>query len=370
MSIHDIANKIIQVMESLIDEQIIICDTNGIIIASTDLTRLGNYHEGAAQVIKSKEPIIISKQLVPQLEGVKTGVNLPIFFNKSILGVVGITGETEKVRPFGEIVRKMTELLINENYYSEQIEFEHRSVENFLFDVLNSRQIDHFAKDRAETIGIRLDGKKQVILLSLNQVDSAIQKEVWQYIKGLIPEKDLLIRWGNNRLFWMHTLTTADQINESYVKALQTECENNFSIEIIVGVGDSVNITDLNLSYEQARMATKYNKIHEVISYYRDLQLELCLQEISDVTKKEFITRTIGNLVEQRQLVHTLTVFLEEELSIQKTAERLFIHVNTLHYRLTKIYQLTGLDPKRFKDLTSLYLALTFLEEHTITDGN
>jgi len=128
MNIYQLSRKIIPTIESMIDEQIIICDVNGIIIASTDSSRIGNFHEGAKRVIENKKQLIITKDLVEKLEGVKTGINLPLIFNRSVIGVIGITGEIEKVKPFGEIVRKMTELLINENYYHEQVEFEHRAV--------------------------------------------------------------------------------------------------------------------------------------------------------------------------------------------------------------------------------------------------
>src|SRR5699024_574555 len=350
----------------MIDEQIIKFDYERIIIASTDPDRVGNYHEGSAEVIKNKEQLIITKELAMKLKGVKTGINLPLFFNKSIIGVIGITGEIDKIKPFGEIVRKMTELLINENYYNEQIEFKHRAVESFLFDWLQSKRINRPLMDRAETLGITLDGKKQVILLSINKETSTMQKEVWQYRKDFIPEKDVLIRWGNNRLLWMHTNSTSKQIKADYLKRIQTDCENNFSIELDIGIGDFAASSDLYHSYEQALTAINYSPDNSGISYHTELQLELCLQDISDQTKKEFIRRTVGDLINNRQLLETLRVFLEEELSHQKTADRLFIHVNTLHYRLSRIQEVTKLDPKRFTDLANLYLAIVFLEEHTI----
>lgn len=365
MSIHHLADKIIEVIKSLIDEQIIICDTNGIIIASTDPERIGEYHEGSVLVIKNKEPLIITNQLATELKGVKTGMNLPLCFHHKVIGVIGITGETEKVKPFGEIVRKMTELLINENNYHEQIEFEHRAVETFLFDLLQSRNVSRPLLDRAETLGISLDGIKQVILLAIDQEDSVVQKRIWQYINRTIPESDTLIRWGNNRLFWMHTLTQSKQIKPDFLKTLQQECESHFSVALHIGIGDTAAADKLYRSYEQALTALNASTDAN-ISYHTDLQLELCLRDISDDTKKEFIKRTISDVVDHKQLLETLKAFLANDSSLQITADALYIHINTLHYRLSKIQQMTGLDPKRFKDLTNLYLAITFLEEYTM----
>ena len=371
MNIYHIADKIINVIKDMIDEQIIICDTNGVIIASTNPQRVGDYHEGSVLVIKNKESLMITEALTIDLQGVKTGINLPLFFNKSVIGVIGITGEIKKVKPFGEIVRKMTELLIHENNYYEQMEFEHRSVENVVFDLLRSKKVDRPLLDRAETLGMTLAGTKQVIILVINEINSTLQNQVWQYLKDLIPEKDILIRWGNNRLFWMHTLSSKkEQIKHDFLKTLQKACENNFPIELHIGIGDTANADDLYQSYEEALIAINYFPVNTRISFHTDLQLELCLQDISDDTKKEYMKRTIGTLIDHHQLLHTLHVFIENESSLQKTADALFIHINTLHYRLSKIHQLTGLDPKRFKDLTNLYLATTFLDEHTINFKN
>lgn len=358
--------KIINMIQSMIDEQIIICDVNSIIIASTKHERLGDFHEGAAFVIKSKEQLIITKKLSDELKGVKMGVNFPLFFNKSIIGVIGITGDAKKIKPLGEIVRKMTELLINENHYNEQIEFKQRTIENLLFDLLQSKSINHSIRDRAETLGIDLDDRKQFILLSLNVVDSTTQKDVLNYITDIIPKKDVLVLWGNDRLLWMHTNNNSEQIKANFLNEIQSNCEKYFSIKLHIGVGDITNCHELKHSYQQSLTATNYSSLNSGISYYTDLQLELCLQDISSNTKKEFIKRTIGVLENNKQLLDTLRVFIEENASHQRTADQLFIHVNTLHYRLSSIHKLTNLNPKRFTDLATFYLALLLLDEYTI----
>lgn len=51
----------------MIDEQIIICDVEGIIISSTDQQRIGNYHEGAAKVINIENQLVITEELSGRL---------------------------------------------------------------------------------------------------------------------------------------------------------------------------------------------------------------------------------------------------------------------------------------------------------------
>jgi sugar diacid utilization regulator len=61
-------------------------------------------------------------------------------------------------------------------------------------------------------------------------------------------------------------------------------------------------------------------------------------------------------------LAATLRAYAESDLNVARTAERLTVHPNTVHYRLGRIATLTGRDPRRFGDLTALLTALRLLE--------
>ena len=104
---------------------------------------------------------------------------------------------------------------------------------------------------------------------------------------------------------------------------------------------------------------------NEKIVFNEDLRLEMCLQDISAETREQFLERTIENLLSFPELIHTLRLFIDYNQSYKQTAKQLHIHINTLHYRLKKIEEHTGLDPKQFKDLNVLYFALLLLDDHT-----
>jgi carbohydrate diacid regulator len=61
-----------------------------------------------------------------------------------------------------------------------------------------------------------------------------------------------------------------------------------------------------------------------------------------------------------KEIIETLSCFFACNQSINKTAERLFIHKNTLQYRLIKIKEITGYDPRVFEEAVLLYLGLYF----------
>lgn len=90
----------------------------------------------------------------------------------------------------------------------------------------------------------------------------------------------------------------------------------------------------------------------------------MCIQDIKEQTRIEFVNRTIGTIVEDSELLDTLKTFIVKNQSFKNTADELHIHINTLHYRLKRIEQITNLNPRDFHDMTTLYLATIFLDNH------
>lgn len=80
-------------------EHLIVVNGQGIIIASTDKNRIGSFHEGATLVMKSGHRLHITERDAKRLKGVKPGINLPIYYNKKVIGVIGITGTPSVVEP-------------------------------------------------------------------------------------------------------------------------------------------------------------------------------------------------------------------------------------------------------------------------------
>ncbi|MCP1122968.1 helix-turn-helix domain-containing protein [Bacillus sp. 3103sda1] len=364
----DLANKIVREVRRLITENIIIIDINGTIIASTDQERLGSFHEGALRCAEQKRTVIITNEDEQSLCGVKAGINLPLLFHDEVIGVIGITGDPENISQYGEILRKMTELLIHENYFVEQLELEQRSYEAFVFDWLQGTDWSSSFLDRAKTLGIDLQKKQQLILLSYNQDDSMLQRKIWQHIRNLLPKQDLFVRWGNDRFILFQSSKTKKETFQ-FLKRLKYECETLFPIILSIGIGQAVAPSEMHHSYEQALRALTVSQKTTDIVFNEDLRLEMCLQDITPRTREAFLQRTIHKLHTETELLETLRLFIENNQSYKQTAEILHIHINTLHYRLKKIEEHTELDPKQIKDLVILYFALLLLDNHPKKEG-
>lgn len=140
------------------------------------------------------------------------------------------------------------------------------------------------------------------------------------------------------------------------------------NITVSIGVGNEYSkIIDFKKSVIEAQKVLKIIKqIHSfnTILYYKDLGIYTLLLEINTTEPlKAFQERMLKNLetynyIDSAVLLETLTVYLDENRSLIKTAERLFIHRNTLKYRLDKIQKLCGCNLENAQDCFNLRLAL------------
>jgi carbohydrate diacid regulator len=364
-----LAEKIVKEVRKLIGEDIIVVNTKGFIIASTDLKRVGNFHEGALIASQKKKKLIITKEDQLTLAGVKAGINFPIFFQNDVIGVIGITGEPVKVAPFGEIIRKMTELLISESYYAEQFDWHSRARESFVIDWIQAKEWDHTLLNRARQLSIDLKSKRIVAIIEFAELTSPLPRNIWSAIFKWFEHqsKEVGARSGNNRVILLidcskdHHREIIEKRTTNFIHFLKS----NFNLHAYAGLGQVANPHKIRHSFRQAERALKIAKNTGNITFDEDLTVEMILDELSPATKSDFINRTIAEILAEKELVETIRELFRQNHSLKKTAAKLHIHINTLHYRLKKAEELTGLNPSNIHDLLKMYLAILFLDEQT-----
>lgn len=123
-------------------------------------------------------------------------------------------------------------------------------------------------------------------------------------------------------------------------------------------MGCEVNsFSEIASSYTQAVTAVKLSEIFHSkgeVHSYREYLLVTMLEDLPQVKIKEYMAQfRISNAAEvfsDPDLISTAEQFLENDLNISETSRALFLHRNTLMYRLDKIKRITGLDLKDFSD--------------------
>lgn len=369
-----LAQKIVNEVTGILDDEVIVVNHEGIIIAGSDQKRIGNFHEGAQIAVKRKEKIVISKEDTFRLKGVKAGINLPIIFHNKAIGVIGITGDPKDVAQFGELIQRMTELIIQEAHSHEKLESKYRGLETYVYEWLHLRHVDEDFRERGEILGISMDIPRCCALFEIaleeKQFHEAefIEREAIEVLREFFPSasQDVLVQWGSGRFVLLKEISSYN-IEESVIaeiKEMQAMIKQNYQINLNVGIGTRVeDPAKLHSTYNHAKKALRVAKKKGSFINYDDLTLDVALAEITDETRKEVVEKVLGILLKEEDLLITLEAYLESNLSIKETSKQLHVHINTLHYRLKRIFEITGYSLKETKNLVMFYIALSFWVE-------
>ncbi|MBO3793305.1 CdaR family transcriptional regulator [Bacillus subtilis] len=361
-----LAKKIIAEVKKMYEREVIIVNTDGLIMAGTNDERVGQFHEGALICAKERRSVIITKEDETRLKGVKAGINLPVFFDHDVIAVFGLTGEPAEIQPFGELLLKMTELFIKESRHLEQSQWRERMLESFMIDWLQLKEWSPSFLEKAQLLGVDLASRRQMILIQGYEWSPHDIEQMARSWKSSYPA-DLFIRWGNERILINHEVPQHEQRDQLLRKILHIcSFANTASSQYTAaGAGRAVASSSLTDSYEQAEKALAVSLKRKTPIFEEDLKLDMCLTEISPGTRNEFSQRVLGEALEHQELMNTIRTFFHHDLSLKQTAEDMHIHINTLRYRLAKAEQLTGLRFDRTEDIVTMYVALYFLDQDT-----
>jgi sugar diacid utilization regulator len=110
---------------------------------------------------------------------------------------------------------------------------------------------------------------------------------------------------------------------------------------------------------EAMALGRKYH-VEDNIHMLWKLQLEKLLQTIGEEQKQQFLQKALKRieLLKDPEMLTTLEQFIALDCSVSDTAKKLFIHRNTLVYRLDKFKQETGLDVRAFHHAVLVHVAL------------
>lgn len=333
-----IAQRIVLEMMNVIPYNINVMDENGIIIGSGDNERIGNIHEGAKRAIDSKHII----EIYEDNEKMKPGVNEPIIFNNEIIGVIGITGYPDEVIRFSKLVRVTAVLLIEQIIIDEDMHNKRLNKQRFYYELAHRKtEYDNKFHEVAKEYGIDITKGCQVVLIENNNnlLDFKAICERYFYYSEI----------NNRGMFFI----TSDYEYNSLLRELEkSTLVNKISIgpkELIV----ANSVEKAGLALEVGRKIKPSNLIY----LYDEFELFI---NLSHENKKNFIS-LISNLDKvghSLELIETMQTYIEENGDINKIANKLKIHRNTLNYRLDRIKQLTGKNPKNLLELFELICGL------------
>lgn len=351
-----LATNILLKMKEIINQDLNYINTKGIIIASTNPERVGNFHEASLVCIREGKEIIIEND--SQYTGSKKGINMPIYFDENIAGVIGITGEKKEVEKYGEIIRLMTGILIKEAWIKDQ-DFRKKEITKAFIE----RIILEYDHDIYPMTNFTFPYICVVGIVDKNNftfLDDKISDVLRDYFAY---DNRHFFTISRNEIIILYHYFKDENIFSS-IENLQKLIFKKFNILIKFAIGNtSSNYDELKLSYKNAKEILKISTVFSTkksIFDYNEMDLELLFINLKKNAIENFKDKILKNISAKdfEEFSNILAVYEEENGSVIHTAERLFMHKNTLQYKLNKIKRLSGYDPRNLKDFTILSLVM------------
>ena len=328
-----------------------VMDTEGCVVSCTDMSMLGErWPDAALKVSNAADGMLTYNQ-----KCFKAIVGNSNYFEYAVF----CTGDDQAARDFCA----MAFIALNnaKTYYEEKHD-RGTFVKNIIMDnilpgdiyirakelhfstdapraVFLIRQVGHGDVSTVDVLAGMFPDKLQDFVLSINEMDIAVVKQI-------------------------SSSTTSEEL-ERIAGIIEETLKNELRIKTVIGIGTvAEHLRELADSYKEAQTAIEVGKVFDTeksIMHYENLgigrliyQLPTTLCEIflSEVFKKN----SIDSL--DQETLFTINKFFENNLNVSETSRKLFVHRNTLVYRLEKIKKLTGLDLRQFDHAIVFKVAL------------
>lgn len=375
----DIATTIVANIKDVLQHEINLFDTHGMIIASTDPARIGTHHAGALKAARDKCTVCVDD--THRYAGAKDGINVPVIIDGDVAAVVGVTGQRSDVEPFGNIIRKMTEILLRENL-EQTARYERRMSMSSLINQLISPSPDvTIAGYLASVLDCDIERPRLVAVGRIIQphsqtptmMSSASTDELYSVLDRIVrPLKHSLYAVTTRECCLLldpadiaraYAGTRGDsptQLLRSLQETFRAECGMPFGF----GIGGTArSLEGYAASYRQALTVTKWQRFQGApdVGSYDSLDVGLLVPDLTLDSMRLFCRRVFGTLDDEAidAYERTFRVYERHNGSITHAADELFIHKNTLQNHLNALAADTGYNPRTLADFTVLSMAFS-----------
>ena len=348
------ANRLFQTvihqMKDAISRVIGVIDENGMIIASSDMKRIGEMVTGV------REELVFTSNALQQ-----NGYTYRFLTTNSGKTdcFVFVEGEDKKAEELSSVLA--VSLGSIKNLYDEKYD-KASFIKNVMLD--NILQSDIFIKSKE----LHFDNEscRVVFLIKFYSHTDLLPFEI---VQEMFPDKnaDYVINISEQDIVLVKEVSPTEDAEdiEELAKSISQTLSTEFYSKVAIGVSSMVTgLKDLARAYKEARVALEVGKVFDteknIISYDNlgigrliyQLPTTLCEAFLQEVFKKGSLETL------DRDTLDTVQRFFEYNLNVSETSRNLFVHRNTLVYRLEKIRKITGLDLRNFDQAITFKVAL------------
>lgn len=368
----NVANKIVNEFKNYLDTNFNFMDRTGYIIAAVDPDRVGKLHMGAKKVIdEDLDYLFVTEDM--KLANTKEGINMAIKINGQTVGVLGITGSKEKIMQFAMIVRRMTEIMLEDYMYQEEVRLKrhirYRFIEQWLKDP--NPIYNPYLVEKASSLGIDLETKRRVVTITINKYDELNSTLDGQKIIDAIDDIVREFAEENENFIYLYlpsyyTILISSKETSFIPKLndLHDKVKEEYSQNLRIGIdGNEIGSTILIDSYSQAINAMKIAEDkNSKIVFFNELIVENFLYDISRYRMNHYLDLFFENVKpeEIKEIINFVDLYFQKEGSIKEIASSLYVHNNTIQYRIQKLIDQTGYDIRKPSETIYFHLLLKF----------
>ena len=348
---NSVFQSVIVQLRDVSDRTFGVIDTEGSVVSCTDMSMLGErWTEAALKVGNASDSMVTFAQ-----KTFKAIVGNSNYFEYAVF----CTGDDEMARSFCT----MAYIALNDakTFYEEKHD-RGTFVKNIIMDNILPGDI----YIRAKELHFATDAPRAVFLVRQVGHSDVATMDV---LMGMFPDKmqDFVLSINENDIAVVKqiTLSTTGEELEKIASDMEETLKNELRIKTVIGIGTvAEHLGELADSYKDAQTAIDVGKVFDteksIINYENlgigrliyQLPTTLCEIFLSEVFKKN----SIDSL--DQETLFTINKFFENNLNVSETSRKLFVHRNTLVYRLEKIKKLTGLDLRQFDHAIVFKVAL------------
>ena len=292
-------------------------------------------------------------------QGVSRAQFFKVFDDGQLEYVIVAKGDSENVFIVGRIAAfQVANLLVA---YKERYDKDN-FIKNLLLD--NLLLVDIY--NRAKKLHIESEARRIVFVIETKHEKDTNALEI---VRSLYQsnQKDFITAVDEKNIIFVKELASDEgyeemnQVASTMLDMLNTEAMSS----VHIAYGTIVNeIKDVSRSYKEARMALDVGKIFyegSNIVGYNNLGIGRLIYQLPMPLCKMFINEIFGDKTPDdfdEETIATINKFFENSLNVSETSRQLFIHRNTLVYRLDKLQKATNLDIRNFDDAITFKIAL------------
>ncbi len=237
---------------------------------------------------------------------------------------------------------------------------------NFIKNVIMDNILPGDIYLKARELHFNTDASRAVLLIRITRQNDV---SVFEIIQNLFPEKnkDFVININENDVALVKEVGAEIETKdlEKLARSLVDTLASEFYTHAVVGIGTIVTgVKDLAKSFKEAHVALEVGKVFDneksivscdnlgIARLIYQLPTTLCETFLKEVFKRDSIESL------DQETLFTIQRFFDNNLNVSETSRKLFVHRNTLVYRLEKIKKLTGLDLREFDHAIVFKIAL------------